>query len=54
MPLARQGFELVSTRRHHINEWLGLSTDDQVAAQLQHAVGLGAPRCVGSSIAGDQ
>jgi hypothetical protein len=53
MPLARKGFELVSTRRHHINEWLGLSTDDQVAAQLQHAVGLGAPRCVSSSMGGD-
>jgi predicted DCC family thiol-disulfide oxidoreductase YuxK len=49
MPFARKGFELVSTRRHRINEWLGLETDDKVAAQLQQTVGLGAPRCVGSS-----
>jgi predicted DCC family thiol-disulfide oxidoreductase YuxK len=53
MPLARRGFELVCTRRHHINEWLGLETDEEVAAQLQQTVGPGAPRCVGTSIGGD-
>jgi len=47
MPLARQGFELVSSRRHRINEWLGLATDDQVRAQLEHAIGRRAPICVG-------
>jgi hypothetical protein len=53
MPLARKGLELVSTRRHRINEWLGLETDDQVAAQLDRTVGPGAPRCVSGSIGGD-
>jgi predicted DCC family thiol-disulfide oxidoreductase YuxK len=53
MPLARKGFELVSTRRHHINEWLGLETDDQVKDQLEQTVGPGAPRCVGSTAGED-
>src|SRR5262245_34182606 len=46
LPLARKGFELVSTRRHLINEWLGLESDGDVAAHLDQAVGAGAPRCV--------
>jgi predicted DCC family thiol-disulfide oxidoreductase YuxK len=50
MPLARKAFELVSTRRHHINEWLGLETDDEIAAHLQQTVGPGAPQCVGGSM----
>jgi predicted DCC family thiol-disulfide oxidoreductase YuxK len=44
--LARVGFELVSSRRHRINEWLGLQSDRQVEHELRRTVGLGAPRCV--------
>ena len=45
--LARAGFELVSSKRHRINEWLGLKSDRQLEAELQRTVGPGAPRCVG-------
>jgi len=43
--LARAGFELVSSQRHRINEWLGLRSDREVATELARAVGHGAPRC---------
>ena len=44
-PLARAAFELVSSQRHRLNEWLGLRTDDELALRLHAAVGYGAPRC---------
>lgn len=47
LPLARKGFELVSARRHRINDWLGLANDIEIARQLASAVRSEAPRCVG-------
>jgi predicted DCC family thiol-disulfide oxidoreductase YuxK len=43
--LARSGFELVSSQRHRINDWLSLKSDRALATELARAVGTGAPRC---------
>jgi len=47
MPLARVGFELVSSKRHRIADWLDLVSDRDVADQLRAEVGDGTPRCLG-------
>ncbi|MBS2032194.1 MAG: DUF393 domain-containing protein [Deltaproteobacteria bacterium] len=44
-PLARLAFEMVSSQRHRLAEWLSLRSDADLARALQLQMGLGAPRC---------
>jgi len=45
-PLARLAFEMISSQRHRIAEWLKLRSDGDLARAIQLQMGTGSPRCV--------
>lgn len=52
MPLARGAFELVSSNRHRINDWLGLRSDGDLARVIaRSAPAEGDTRCEGPGCA---
>ena len=45
-PLARLAFEMISSQRHRIADWLSMRSDGDLARAIQLQMGVGSPRCV--------